>query len=339
MTKRLFPVLCLCWLSIFAWAQGGSSVYSFLELPYFAHSAALGGTHVALVDDGVGGAMANPALLSDKTHKQLAINYSNYLFETNIGAVAYGYNIGTHRLAAAIEFLSYGSFEGRDEANRPTGDFSAKDFALNLSYGKQLDKNLNAGITLKPIFSTYENYSSFALAVDAGIAYIDTAKGISIGLTFSNIGHQLSSFTGDYEELPFNSALSFSKKFPHAPLRVHLTAHHLHVWDLNYSDRVTSTNLTGDEIKNKISFGDMLLRHTIVGVDFEPGKVIYLTASYNHRRAAELKLQDSRSMAGFSFGGGLRLSKIRLDFGMSQYQKGVWAYQFSLSSKLSSFSK
>ena len=48
---------------------------------------------------------------------------------------------------------------------------------------------------------------------------------------------------------------------------------------------------------------DMLFRHTIWAIDIVPkSEKFYLTVSYNHRRQAEMNINDVRSMAGFAFG-------------------------------------
>jgi hypothetical protein len=65
----------------------------------------------------------------------------------------------------------------------------------------------------------------------------------------------------------------------------------------------------------------------------------YLTASYNHRRQAEMNLTDVRSLAGLSFGAGLKLYKFRLGFALSQFTKSNLTYQVSLSTDINSFLK
>lgn len=318
-------------------AQSGEFAYKFLELPFSARSAAMGGSHAALANDGINGALANPSLLSDQTNNELAINFSSYLADVNIGSIAYGKNIKNNLLGIGIQYVDYGSFEGRDEYNQSTGTFTAKDIAISMLYAKQLDSHWKAGIALKPIFSNYENYSSFGLGVDLGLSYINIENGICAGLKFANIGQQITAYYNEFNSLPYDVIFSISEKFKHAPVRVHFTAHHLNRWDLNYTNNITKTNLGGEEETNEISNLDMLFRHTIIGLDFVPGKAFYLSTSYNHRRARELALLDVKSISGFSFGGGLKIKTFDFGFALSQYQKGIMSYQFSLSTSLNAF--
>lgn len=336
--KRFFSSALICILLISnAFSQSGKYAFSFLDNPYAAHTAALGGINAALATDGINGAMANPALLTEETDNQLAIDYTNYLYDTNSGSVAYGKTIKGNLLGVSMQYLSYGDFEGKDEYNQSTGDFSAKDMALNLLYAKQLDKHWQAGVNFKPLFSAYESYSSFGLAADIGFAYINKEKNLYGGLVFANIGQQITAFYDEIKPLPFNVVFSISKKFEHAPIRINFTAHHLNVWDLNYYDNITTTTLTGEEETTEISKIDMLFRHTIFGIDLVPSKNIYGSISYNHRRMRELDLADVKTWSGVSFGGGLKLKAFDFSFAACQYQKGIWTYHFSLMTNLNAF--
>jgi hypothetical protein len=88
---------------------------------------------------------------------------------------------------------------------------------------------------------------------------------------------------------------------------------------------------------SEINFADMAFRHAVIGVEFIPGKNLYLVGSYNHRRHQELKMSGFKSMAGFSFGGGIRISKFQVGFGTSLFQVGNSAYLFSISTSLNEF--
>jgi hypothetical protein len=114
----------------------------------------------------------------------------------------------------------------------------------------------------------------------------------------------------------------------------------LQYWNLDYLslNQTSSTLSTATDTDNKkIGFADMAFRHSIIGVEFVPGKNFYLAASYNHRRHQELKMPGFKSMTGFSFGGGIKLYKFQVGFGMSQFQVGNYSYQFSITTSLNEF--
>jgi len=138
-----------------------------------------------------------------------------------------------------MQYVDYGSFDGRDELNEYTGLFTAKDMALNIIYARPLTDKVTVGATLKPVYSVYEAYSSFGLAMDAGINFNDSSSLFSAGLVFRNMGTQFNGYYSNedgqhFEPLPFDIELGVTKKLTHAPFRFSLTLHNLQQWNLDY---------------------------------------------------------------------------------------------------------
>jgi hypothetical protein len=234
----------------------GSSVFHFLNLPASSRLNALGGENVAIADDDISMAFVNPALLTAKTDKVLQLNYAYYLAGTMFGSVMYGHNYQDNYFAAAVHYLDYGQMKYADEMGNLLGTtFTAKDICVNLMYARQLGPMFRVGATLKPIFSVYEKYTSFALGADVGGHFQTQDSTFQMGLTLRNIGWQLKSFyEEDYgqhtEMLPLNLELGLSYRLAHAPLRFSMTAHNLQRWNIAPA---------GTDVK----WYDMLFRHTI----------------------------------------------------------------------------
>lgn len=329
----IFVVLLLNSLSVFS--QGGVGVYRFLDLPVSSRLAALGSDNISIRDNDLNFAFLNPALLTSETNGMIGLNYSKYLSDIKFGSAVFGHNFGEKNYAAiGIQYVDLGTFDGRDNVDVHTGIFTARDMALNIIYARPLNKYFSVGGTFKPIFSAYERYSSFGMALDGGVSYADSAGLYSAGLVFRNLGVQLKSYRTDEdgqhrEPLPLDIQLGGSLKFAHAPFRVSATLNNLNRWNLAYQ----STNLT----EKKVSAVDMAFRHLIVGFEFVPSKNFYLAAAYNHRRHQEMSIQGFRSMSGFSFGGGIKLYKFHVGFGTTQIQQGVSTYQFSVTTSLNQF--
>lgn len=328
------------------YSQAGYGIYSFLDFSTSSRITALGGANVSLADNDLNFAFQNPALLTAKNHNMLSLNVANYLADIIYGTAAYGYTINDKNfLGFGVQYVDYGNFIETSVTNEELGTFTAKDIALNLSYARVLSDRLTIGTTLKPIFLVYERKTSFGIGVDAGLSYVNEENFFSAGLVFRNIGTQLKGFhsdeTGQYlEPLPFNIELGFTQKLRHAPLRFSATFHNLQQWDLSYqSTNQPSTSLIGssEDTKKSSGFFDLALRHVIVGAEFVPSNNFYLIAAYNFRRARELSADGFKSMAGFSFGGGVKLSKFHVGFGMAQFQVGNYSYHFSISTSLEEF--
>ncbi|MCM1035397.1 MAG: type IX secretion system protein PorQ [Paludibacter sp.] len=329
-------------------AQSGSSVYSFLGLPMSARLNALGGSNVSMRDGEISYALCNPALLNSETDKVLQLNYAYHLQGINIGSALYGQNYKDNYFGVGIHYLDYGKFVYADEyGNLTGGTFSARDVSINLMYARQLGPYFSVGATLKPIYSHYESYSSFALAADVGGHFQTKDSTFQLGLSLQNIGWQLKGFYTEEskqhrEPLPLNLQLGMNYRFKHAPIRLSMTLHNLQRWDLGsqLTNQRTESSLTGGEVQSDVSvkWYDMLFRHTIFAIDIVPkSDRFYLTFSYNHRRRMELHISDQRSFAGFAIGGGVRIKKIRAGFAFSQYVKGGYVYQFTLSTDINDF--
>lgn len=338
MTQRkiiyLLLTLVMCIPPLEAQIKGaGSSVFHFLDLPVSSRLNALGGENVAIADDDISMAFLNPSLLTAHTDKVLQLNYAYYLAGTMFGSAMYGHNYNDNYFAAGVHYLDYGKMSYADENGNLLGtEFTAKDISINLMYARQLGPLFRVGVTLKPIFSVYEQYTSFAMGADVGGHFQTADSTFHMGIALRNIGWQLKAFYEDdfgqhTEHLPLNLELGLSYRLAHAPIRFSLTLHNMQRWDIA-------------PLESQVKWYDMLIRHTIWAVDIVPkSEKFYLTVSYNHRRQAEMNLADVRSMAGLAFGAGVKIYKFRLGFSMSQYTKSNFTYQVSLSTDINSFLK
>lgn len=351
MAKRLFnnkagrvllALSCLL-LPFMVCAESGKGVYRFLNLPYDAKLAGLGGENVSLQAADVNMIYVNPALLSADVHNHISASYLNYLEDANAASVAYSYTPDSlNYFGVSTMFLGYGELQGFDEFGNPTGKFSAGDFCLALSYARYLGANIKLGLSLKPVYSHIEDYSSFGLAVDVGFNFYNKEKNFSVGLAARNYGVQIKTYydSDQHEELPFDLQLGLTKGLDHAPLRFSVTYDRLNDWNLDYYRQVIKSDLIGEEPDNdKIKWGDMFFRHLIFGVEALFGKNFYIDVAYNHRRNREYKLPESRGANGFSFGTGLKVYAFNLDFAYSQYAPAANTFTLSLTADIDKFKK
>ncbi|NCA78640.1 MAG: type IX secretion system protein PorQ [Sphingobacteriia bacterium] len=342
MIRRYCFILIFVVTTVSLFGQAGKDTYQFLNLPTSARIAAFGGSNVSLRDSDINFSFQNPALLTAKTHNMLSLNYASYLAGINFGSAIYGRNFGKKNyMAFGIHYIDYGTFLETDVTDQVLGEFTAKDFAINIMYARQLPKGFTVGATLKPIYSVYERYTSFGVALDLGANYTNDSIMFSAGLAIRNLGFQ---FTGYYsidgqqhrESLPLDIQLGISQKLWHAPLRFSMTIHNIQQWDLGFrkeeaGEEVVSTNSKAADII------DMMFRHTIFTIEILPTKNFYIVASYNHRRRMEMNVPDFKTAAGFSFGAGIKIYKFHVGFSLTPYQVGNLSYHFTLSTGLSEF--
>jgi hypothetical protein len=180
---------------------------------------------------------------------------------------------------------------------------------------------------MRMAFSRLDIYRSSALLADVGLMYADTSRRLTMGLVIRNAGTQLSTYAGLKETLPFDIQLGISKRLEHLPFRFSIIAHHLHQWDIRYND----PNLQDDDVllfgeeqttENKTTAAiDNFFRHLIFSGEFLLGKNegLRIRLGYNHLLKRELSVSNYRSLAGFSGGLGVKISRFRVDFGYGAY--------------------
>jgi hypothetical protein len=324
------------------WSQkGGESTYSFLGLTNSARVAALGGEAISIRDDDINLVFHNPALLTPGMHHHLTLNYVNYFAGVNFGYAAFSHHRdGVGSFAGGIHYVNYGTFQQTDELGEIQGSFRASEYALNLVYARSLlDSMLNVGVNLKPIYSSFERYQSFGLALDLGVHYTFQRSLTSVGFVAKNMGAQLSTYTSVREKLPFEMQLGVTQALAHAPFRFSVIYQNLERWDLTYEDPGADDNVLGEEPETSgfDVFGDQLMRHLVFGVEFLLGEHFHVDLGYNYKRRKEMTIPDHPGLVGFSFGFGLRISKFHIAYGRSSYHMAGGTNHFSLTTNLGDF--
>ncbi len=343
MKLRGLGILMCMMFSLAIYSQAGKDTYQFLNLPSGARQAGYGDYNISIYDHDLNFALANPALLSEKTHNFLGVNYTNRFTDVNIASAVYGRNFGDKNfMAFGINYVDYGKFLETSLSDQILGEFTAKDFVFHIAYARYLSPRWTVGIAMKPIYSVYERYHSFGLAFDVGASYHNEELKFSAGLTLKNAGFQFKGYHSidghqHRETLPLDLQLGISQGFKKAPLRFSMTIHNLQRWDLSYQQNDNIIENTGVTPSKTSQFFDMLFRHTIFSVEVFPTKNMYLVVAYNHRRRAEMAVEGKRSAAGFSFGGGLKLYKFHLGVSVVPYQTGNLTYNVTFSTSLSDF--
>lgn len=331
---------------IFTWAMvlefpltvsaqiGGSTVYQLLNLPPSARSAALGGWVPGAWDDDPALVYHNPALANPRMNNQLSLNYSNYLADIRYGYLAYSRALGKWGTPViGMQYINYGNFIEANEYGDILGNFSAAEYSLNLSYSYSLDSSLSIGVTIRPIYSVLERYTSWGLGSDFGIHYHSDNNQFAFTVVARNLGSQLSTYaTPDREKLPFEVLSGINFKLKHAPFRLHITARNLQQFDL----RPISGALPEDASLMKKTGHNIVLAldHVVAGVEFIPGDLLAIRIGYNFLRRTELRMAEYGGAAGFSFGAGLNLGKISIDYALASYHVSGMTHSISFHANL-----
>ncbi len=343
----LFVILGIGALSLNA-QIGGLFTYDFLNLSSSARATALGGYPISISDEDVAQGLANPALINEKMSHHLSINHNFHLADISHGFMAYGLSLKDQKTSFIIgaSYINYGEFTRADIFGNRTGNFSGSENAFTLGASRSIDERLKVGANLKFVNSNFDTYQSIGLGLDLGLYYHNDIKDLSWSFVVKNIGGQLSSFDVQREPFPIDIQIGYAKRLEHLPFRFMITGHKLHRWNLRSPlDDQGTISLIGQEPQEPSSFSktvDNVFRHLAFGGELMIGQkeAFKLRFGYNHLRNKELSVSGFRSLSGLSFGFGLRIKKIQLDYGVGWYHLAGGANHLSVSIDLESlFSK
>lgn len=317
-------LLSLVWSSV-SYAQAETNVvYRFLNFPQSPRIAALGQHAVSLPDGDASVFTANPAYLNAESHQHLAVSYINQLSDISTTFASFAHHdshLGT--FAAALRFVNYGEFTRFSSTGVPEGSFGAYDFALTLGYGYQLLDQLSVGAHVDLVQSSYEQFRSSAVAFSAGALYKINDDQTSLGLTVHHFGRQLSTFDDTSEPLPLNIRLGLSHKLEHMPLRLTITLHNLHNW-----------NMESPLDEEELGFTQQVLRHTSLGGELMFSKNLHFRLGYNFFMNNDLRTDSRIDFAGMAMGLLLRTKYVNFEFSRTSFSDLGPVTQLGLSTRL-----
>lgn len=264
---------------------------AFLKLGVGARSIGLGGAYTALADD-VSAIAWNPAGLAGLSKREIGAMHSEFPSSRhNWLGFAQPLRYGT--LGIGASHLAQGSVSGRDETGRATGDYSASDTAISLSYGARVGI-LGLGATVKSVRSSVADQSQQVLGFDAGAAYaLGRAK---LGFSAQNMGHSslpLALSGGAAYGLPFGLTASA---------------------DLRYRPRSGQKELS-------------------LGTEYAVIPSLSVRGGYASSHGGLSNLRGSSDLTGFATGFGLKVLGYSLDYAVTPFAELGAAHRVSLGAR------
>jgi len=331
--RLLFLGILLAASSLQAQPIGGQRVFSFLDLPTHARVAALGGQVATATRPDAPYFLNNPALADSMARNEVAISLMPYLAAARYYTVQYGLpgKSPNSRWAVGMQYLSYGQFDLTDPLGNTLGTFRADDYAIGLTHART-EGNFSLGATVKAVGSAIETYSAFAVMADLGGVFRHPNGLLTVGLVAKNAGVLLKNFGPADAQLPFDLQAGLTIKPRYAPIRLTLTAHHLHRFDLAYNDPGLNVkyDLSGNPIPQSIGVGENIARHLSIGAELLLSRNVNLLLGYNHQKRQEGKLTTGAGGAGISFGASVQARGFQLTYGRFSAAPTAGSSQLSL---------
>ncbi len=302
----------------------------FLDVAQVTRMVGVGGMHVAPGVSSSAMTFQNPGAVADSVSGNLDLNISPITEGMMYASVAYTQKVeGVGCFSLGVLYAGYGDFVRTDEEGNELGDFSANEGAFYLTYSRNLGPIVRMGATVKPVISHLDDETAVALAMDMGAVASFKEGRLQAALVVRNAGGLIKKYSSDsrQDKLPVDVKVGVSYKPAHAPFRFLLTIKDLTHWDLSPTKA------------NKISAGDNILRHTLWGLEFVPVKAFYVGVGYNQRQRKETTASEAGGMAGITWGAGLEIAKIRVQYAHSRYHIAGSMNSITLSTNMTRFFK
>lgn len=312
----------LLFLSTILFAQEGTNVYPFLNIPVSARQAALGGDAISIRDHDVSFVGVNPGLMNLEQDQMIAINFASYLAESKYGTISFVKDLEEgHLISINAKYMDYGRMPRTDESAMIDGEFGAMDATVGLGYAYQFDEDWTIGGSANFVTSKIDSYTSMAVVGSAGVTYHNRQSNETLALVFRNFGYQFKTFNGLRENVAFRVDLGYTKILDEFPVALTVTLHDLQ--KLNISQ---DFNNNGQETRWTRKVAD----HISVGAELFPQQSFNIRFGYNVKRGNELAVLDQRSFTGLSAGFGIRISSFRFDYSHVRYHNSSNVNMFGL---------
>ena len=265
------------------------------------------------------------------------INYNNHFADSDFGMVNYNFKVKEKGVfSASLFYNNYGDFEYYNPSGNSLGNsFTASDWIFQLGHSKKLNDNIQIGVNLKFLGSVFEQYKSFAIGSDISITYFEEEKQLGGYLLLSNIGTSIKSYqeSNAKNKLPFNSVLGLNTKLKHAPIRFHLSYHHLNRW--SFSSNTQTTNQSAIQINQLFS---NFFNHIIIGTEFLFSKNFNIRFGYDFLSRNNLQPESRPGTTGISWGVGFKVKNLKINYSNSKYHFAGTSNNITIIKQLKSFS-
>ena len=171
----------------------GTTAGQFLKLGAGARAIALGGAFVAESSD-LSALYWNPAGMARMPGRHVQLNHTRYLANINYNLGAFSTNLGSFgSIGLGLLLLDSGDMSVRTELEpEGTGEqFKVQNFALQLSYARNLTDLFSIGGTIKYVQERIWHSSASTVAFDVGTLFTTPFRRLKLGASMSNLGPKL----------------------------------------------------------------------------------------------------------------------------------------------------
>ncbi|MEE9167045.1 MAG: hypothetical protein V3U24_06260 [Candidatus Neomarinimicrobiota bacterium] len=196
--------------------------YPGLEILYHVRSLSMASVGTA---DGSGMDMTvtNPSLLQS-AKGGLLLSVMRYPADIQTEMVEWRIPWGRRTTAVSLRHLGFGTFDERDEEGVKTGQFSASETWMSVSFAQSLFRSLDVGMTGGLFLSRVQDVTATLGVLTAGGVVTLNRYDMRVGISVRNLGVTLNSYTEYGEPVPSSLHVGLTKKLAYLPLELSVDA-------------------------------------------------------------------------------------------------------------------
>jgi len=168
-------------------AAAGETGFAFLKLGVGARPMGMGSAYVAIADDATA-TYWNPAGLASLTGTQITAMHNEWIHDFRQEFVAVGTRFGPGAIGFSIGGFYTSEFEERDINGVLIGHFGFNDVAMTGSYGLNVGRGLDVGLSARYLREMIEVEDATTFAFDLGAKYRVAETGLAFGAAVQNLG-------------------------------------------------------------------------------------------------------------------------------------------------------
>lgn len=283
------------------------SLFEALQLPVDAGVAALGDYNVSHTGNNVALIWQNPSLVNVARSTELAFSFVDYYADIRAGASTWRSPIKAGAFSLGFRYLSYGKMPGYDEKERFEGHFSAHTHLLMLCYGHSLGP-FALGISFLPALVSVEQARAYGFFSDLGATFRHPRKELRLGMVIKHVPWlRRSRYSHLSENSPMNLWIGASYRPPEFPFRFSAN-----LYGLGHKTYYHDPQSPIQAHQKSASWLFKTLSKCNFGLELLLAKVLELSSALTVARRQQLQTNEINGLAGFSFGGTLKLRAFRL---------------------------
>ena len=196
------------------------SGYELLKMDISARASGMSGAFVAITGD-LHSLFYNPAGLIGIQNKSLSFTYLYHVLDIKTGSIVFAVPHGINsKIAIGVNYINYGSFEGRDERGFPTSSFDAQDVVFVGGFAREYSSSLYYGLNGEVFYSKIGGFSSTVIGFGGGVIYSIPEHMLTIGVSVTNVGFVASAYVDTKDDVPTVIKGGFTKQLAHLPLLI-----------------------------------------------------------------------------------------------------------------------